>query len=407
MIKKYKSLVIVYCLFITCLAIYSYSQVDLNLTLNQSPFYLSFQQRLTNLGYLHRPFSTSIFVFLIFSFLISHFSFLHLVKKKALGVKQVFFLIALTTALLLLSYPAFSHDIFNYIFDAKVVWTYKQNPWKKSPFEFFGDPMLRFMRWVHRPSVYPPGWVGLSLPVVIFAFDKFILQLFLMKFLIALFHLGTAFLIFRILGKIAPKKQLLGTVLFAFSPVVIIENLISPHNDIAMSFFALLSIYLFLKKKWTFSFLSLLFSIGIKYVTAVFLPFWVLGYFLNKKGVKIDFALVFRFLAWVSLFVFAVFVFKFEFQPWYLMWVIPFAALAIEDKVLVGLTTALSIAALLRYAPFLYYGHYDPPVPRIKLCLTIIPIGVWIFLLKIQPFLSAHKLKKIFNREAEKKKNFC
>lgn len=377
---KLKLSITYYLLPIICLAIYSYSQVDLNLTLNQNPLYLLFQQKLTNLGYLHRPLSTFIYLALIVSLFIIYCLLFILVKKGKLGKKAILPLAILTFLVLLFSYPAFSHDIFNYIFDAKVIWTYKQNPWKKAPFEFFGDPMLRFMRWVHRPSVYPPGWVGLSLPVVIFAFDKFILQLFLMKSLIALFHLGTAFLIFRILSEVTPKKQLLGTVFFAFSPVVIIENLISGHNDIAMSFFALLSIYLFLKKKWTFSFLSLLFSIGVKYVTAVFLPFWFLGYFLIKKRGKINFSLAFRILAWVSLLIFAIFVFKFEFQPWYLMWVIPFAALAIRDKVLVGLTTALSIAALLRYAPFLYYGYYNPPVPRIKLWLTIIPVGIWIFL---------------------------
>ena len=373
---KVKLSVICYLLSVICFTIYSYSQVDLNLTLNQNPLYLSFQEKLTNLGYYHRPLSTAVFLFLILSLFTIHYSLFTAVKNQKLKSYQIVPLIILTTVLLF-SYPAFSHDIFNYIFDAKIVWVYRQNPWEKSPNQFVGDAMLRFMHWVHRPSVYPPIWIGLSLPAVAFSLNKFIIQLFLMKFLIGLFHLGAVFLIFKILGEIAPRKKFLGTVFFAFSPLVLVEDLISAHNDIAMLFFVLLSIYLFLRKKSLFSLLALFFSIGIKYMTAVFLPFWLLGWFFSKRGVRIDFSSVLRLLAWVSLLVFAIFVFKFEFQPWYLIWVVPFVALAIEDKILVGLTIALSVAALLRYAPFLYYGHYAPPVPRIKFWLTVVPIGLW------------------------------
>ena len=212
---RFKILLITYYLLLITLLFYSFTQVDLNLTLNQTPFYLSLQKKLTNLGYFHRPLSTVFFLFLIFSLLTSYFLLLHLVGTNRLKTKQALFLVILSF-LLLPSYPAFSYDIFNYIFDAKIVWVYKQSPWKKAPIEFVGDPMLRFMHWVHRPSVYPPVWIGLSLPAVIFSFNKFILQLFLMKFLIGLFHLGTVFLIFKILEKVAPKKQFLGTVFLPF-----------------------------------------------------------------------------------------------------------------------------------------------------------------------------------------------
>lgn len=384
---KIKLFIIYYLLLIICFTVYSFSQVDLNLTLNQNPSYLSFQKKLTELGYFNRPLSTVIFLFLIFLLFTFYYLLFTAVKNQKLKGYQITPLI-ISTVVLLLSYPAFSHDIFNYIFDAKIVWVYKQNPWKKAPIEFIGDPMLRFMHWVHRPSVYLPLWIGLSLPAVIFSFNKFILQLFWMKFLITVFHLGTTFLIYRILDKVNPKNRLLGTVFFAFSPLVLVEDLISAHSDIVMAFFALLSIYLFLRKKWAFSFLSLLFSIGIKYVTAIFLPFLFLGYFLTKKEKKIDFSLAFRILAWVCLLFFTIFIFKFEFQPWYLIWTFPFVALAIEDKILVGLTTSLSIAGLFRYVPFLYYGHYNFPVPQIKLWLTTAPVWVLVLFLGVKKVIS-------------------
>ena len=41
--------------------IYTYTQVDLNLTLSNNTIYQSIQSQLTNIGYFNRPLSTKIF----------------------------------------------------------------------------------------------------------------------------------------------------------------------------------------------------------------------------------------------------------------------------------------------------------------------------------------------------------
>jgi len=50
-----------------------------------------------------------------------------------------------------------------------------------------------------------------------------------------------------------------------------------------------------------------------------------------------------------------------QLHSWYLIWAFSFAVLA-KPKWLVSLFTALTFGALLRYAPYIYFGHWDPPV---------------------------------------------
>ena len=54
-----------------------------------------------------------------------------------------------------------------------------------------------------------------------------------------------------------------------------------------------------------------------------------------------------------------------NFQPWYLLYVMPFAVLRIEKRAIKYSLYILSIAGVLYYIPFLYSGNWDPPIPMI------------------------------------------
>jgi len=62
------------------LTVYSYSQVDLNLTLSTNAFYQKLQQPLLILGYFNRPVSTQILVVLLTGLFLVYFLSLWLVK---------------------------------------------------------------------------------------------------------------------------------------------------------------------------------------------------------------------------------------------------------------------------------------------------------------------------------------
>ncbi len=78
------------------------------------------------------------------------------------------------------------------------------------------------------------------------------------------------------------------------------------------------------------------------------------------------------FLAAMSLGLIAV-VSQREILPWYFVWIIPFVALVSKNRTIVVLSGAFSLGLLLRYGPYFYLGHWDDPVPMIKLWVTVIP----------------------------------
>jgi len=147
---------VVYSLLLLFLIIYSYSQIDLNLTLSSNQLYQSIQQQLIYLGYFNRPLSTVVFTILLFLLFTFYFFILYLVNKKKVTLQKILLLVVLTCVILLFSYPAFSHDIFNYMFDARIVTKYYQNPYFHSALDFPNDLWTRFMHWTHRTYPYGP-----------------------------------------------------------------------------------------------------------------------------------------------------------------------------------------------------------------------------------------------------------
>ena len=103
---------------------------------------------------LYEVITTSIFLFLCLVLFLSYGYILQIIREKSFGVKKILLLFGLSLAALLPSYPALSHDIFNYIFNAKMVVDYHANPHVMVAMDFPNDPWLRFMHNVHRITSY-------------------------------------------------------------------------------------------------------------------------------------------------------------------------------------------------------------------------------------------------------------
>ena len=75
-----------------------------------------------------------------------------------------------------------------------------------------------------------------------------------------------------------------------------------------------------------------------------------------------------------------------QFQPWDLFWTLPFVSL-IPQLGLILIALALSIGALLRYLPFLYFGDWSQPQTIIFMQLTLIlPLVMAIFVILLRKF---------------------
>ncbi len=364
MIKR--TLFFLYPVLIFALFLYSYTQVDLNLTLSTNPVLISVQRFFQNIGYFQRPLSTAIFVSILFFLFLFYLLFLKFANEKNITKRQVWLLILATSLILTFSYNAFSYDLFNYIFDAKILTHYNQNPYLHKALDYPCDSMLLFMRWTHRTYPYGPTWLALTVPISFLGL-KFVPTLFLFKALGTASFLGAVYFIGKILRKISPKNEIFGLVFFGLSPLVLIESLVSSHLDIVMMFFAILTFYLLIGKKYFTSFISLVFSIGVKFATLFLIP--IFGWLTLRRD-RINWEKVF--LASIILMSLSVVAasFRTNFQSWYLISVLPFAALLAKKYYVLIPSIVLSLTSLLIYVPFLYMGNWNPPIPMILLGIT-------------------------------------
>lgn len=351
------------------LTIFSFAYVDLNLTLVQNPQFLSFIKLMQRLGYYHRPQATLIYlIFIIFAFLVFIFN-LWLFYKSKIGLKYLTISTVVNTTILIFAYPFLSSDLFNYLFDAKIILKYHASPYTHRPLDFPSDQWLRFMRWTHRLSPYGPLWLLASLIPAVLGFGKFILNILTFKIFISVFHLINTYLILKILKRINPKVALFGTASYALNPIFLIEGVVNAHNDVVLATFLLLSIYFLVVKNQVLSYGSLMIGTLIKYIPILNLPWLVWESFSKKRNFD---RLIFLNLAAMAVFTYLFSSFgitvpfisagatQVQFQPWYLFWTLPFVSLLPRLSFL-SLSVALALGASFRYLPYLYFGDWSHP----------------------------------------------
>lgn len=352
---------IIYPLFLLSFTIFSYTFIDPNL------FYLKFFY--SGFAFQSRLLATIFYLVFIFLFFVFYFFFLWRIYQKQLDNRNIKWLIGITLGILFFSYPAMlSYDIFNYIFTSKVLFFYHENPYIIMPIEFIGDPLLLFTHAANKIALYGPVWILLTGIPHLVGFGNFLLTLFAFKLLMIFFYLATIFLIWKL------SKNLLSVALFSLNPLIVIETLLSDHNDIAMMFFALLAFYFLMKKKYFKAFTFLFLSILIKYATLFLIPVFIFACFQKIKNQKISTGKIFYFSALSMLAIFFLSPFREEIYPWYAIWFLTFASLIPQKRILLVFSLTLSGSLLLRYTPFMLTGNYFGQTPLIKIIATFVPL---------------------------------
>lgn len=321
------------------LSIYSYALTDLSLTLSENYAVLFFQKNLQQLGYFHREASTAIYFVLILSLIILYLKIGKIISGLSRFQKSA--IIVSFIIPFLVSYSAMiSYDIFNYIFDSRIITVFHQNPYTHTALDFPSDPMVHYMRWTHRAYPYGPIWLIPGVVITLFS-SKLLIQLFLFK------TLSVSVVLYCV--KLLRKNSQTRALLFLFNPLVVIEVFISNHNDIFVSLFLIISIIFFNRKK--ISLLSSAIGFLVKYSNVFLIPviiffkkpsrqFYLVGYF------SILFSVILASL-------------RTEFQPWYILWLLPFAYLADRNSFIAKATIITSILLPFAYLPYIFTGSYD------------------------------------------------
>jgi hypothetical protein len=289
-------------------------------------------------------------------------------KNKKLTEKNIWLLIGISFIVLLFAYPAIlSFDIFNYIATAKVTFFYHENPYIIMPIEFLHDPLLLFMHAGNKTALYGPFWIGLtSLPFGL-GFGSFLLTLLQFKLFVALWYFGTLIVLKKL------SKDIITVLLFALNPLVLIETMISGHNDMVMVCLFLLS-FLFIKSKKTLlAVIFIILSILIKYTSIFLLPIFVYLIFKNIRKQTINWDKIFICSGVLMFIIFLLSAFREEIYPWYAIWFLPFGFLQYKNKFLLAFCLVFSFGLLFRYVPFMLLGTYFGPTPIIKIIVTFVP----------------------------------
>lgn len=360
-----KLIFFLYFIVLSSLFFYSFTQIDLNLTLSKVSFWFALQDFFQHIGYFKRSLSTVFYFLIVLSLFIFYIIFLKQAWNRKLKEKDLFILTVVTAGILFLSYSAFSYDVFNYMFDAKIVTNYGQNPYIHKALDYPNDPWINFMRWTHRTYPYGPSWLIFTIPLSYIGFQYFLPTLYLFKMLMVASYLGSVYFLYKTLKIVYKENAIFGTIFFALNPLVVIESLVSAHNDIVMIFFAVLGVYFLISKQKVKSIISILVSGGVKFAALFVLPVFLLKMFSGKIKIKFSwekFFLISFFLMTISIIAASI---RTQFQPWYLLYVFPFASFFAGKYLMIIPFMLISFAALLLYVPFLYFGNWDPPVPMI------------------------------------------
>jgi hypothetical protein len=176
------------------------------------------------------------------------------------------------TLVLLPSMP--SDDIFSYVMYGRISALHHANPLLAMPAQFSGDPFLSFVYWRDVRSVYGSVWLLTSSGVTHLAEalgGALATYVLLFKLLGLVCHLINATLIWLILGRVAPARRLMGTLLYAWSPLCLLEFGASGHNDALMAAFLLLSVYLLVRRWEVLALVAFGLSVATKYVPVALL----------------------------------------------------------------------------------------------------------------------------------------
>jgi hypothetical protein len=141
-----------------------------------------------------------------------------------------------------------------------------------------------------RPSVYGPLWTVISAGIVRAGGGHVGLTLLLFRALAAVCALGIGGFIWLILMRLDPASAPMGTVLFLWNPLVVIESALSGHNDACMMLLAMLAVWLHLRGARMGAILALAASALVKVITWPLVLLYILAH-LRSGGARSGFLL--------------------------------------------------------------------------------------------------------------------
>jgi hypothetical protein len=398
-----------YSTLLSIFAIFSYSLTDPNLVLTSWLPYWQFQQWMWQTFFQNAPLLTYTYTALIIGIFGLYMGLVRSAPQDIVSkfgqMKSFLIIVLLTIAPLFLSYNMLSHDVFNYIFNAKMVLAYDADPHVQVALDFQQDNWTRFMHNTHTPAPYGQGWTALSLLPYAMGLSKFTFTWLIFRGWSVLSVVLTAIVIWFVAKRIHQNITYRELTLLFLNPLLVIEVVSTIHNDLWMMMPAVLSLGLIIKplKNKTVSILIsallLFLSSSIKLASIVLLPLWIFFLFYHfsiwaklhqgiikmkqKKLAKLFTQYVESIRGyWAEIAVILCFIPLLtdrsqQFHPWYLTWLLVWLPF-LKVKWMKGSIVVLSVSSLLRYIPWLWVGHFSDQVILQEKAITWVPLVIFL-----------------------------
>lgn len=196
-----------------------------------------------------------------------------LASVRSLSLRAIVICIVTLHVILLLGPAFYLNDVFNYLGYARLGGLHGFNPYTHVFEQQRFDPVFPFSSWRNLSSPYGPLFTALTYPL---AWLPLSASYWIIKVVTALFSLGLLGMVYRgarILGR-DPRSVL---VFVALNPVYVVFALGGFHNDFVMLLPAIGAVLLVLSGHYRWAGAVLMVAVGIKFSTAMLLPFLLLG----------------------------------------------------------------------------------------------------------------------------------
>jgi len=194
---------------------------------------------------------------------------------------------------LLFGRPYLSIDLYSYIAGGYLGSTPGNSPYVQPISSVADTPfgaLLVAVGWRPEYGVQPYGplWIQCEATALRLTHDV-PTTILLLKGLVIAASLGSAALIWSILGRVRPADRLLGTLLYLWNPVIIVEFAAEGHNDALMILCVLAALLLAVGARPALALAALLLGALAKYVPLVLFPA-LAGYFRFSSHIRRDWA---------------------------------------------------------------------------------------------------------------------
>ena len=158
----------------------------------------------------------------------------------AVPLRIILALTAILATPLLLSAGLFSDDVYLYNAYGRMIAVHGANPILTLPSQFPADPHLPWVHWKELPSSYGPVWLMLSGLLSALAGNSLTGVVVAYRLAALMIHLATAAALWSLLHRVRPREALVGTVFYAWNPLVLVEVVGNAHNDVLVALFTVL-----------------------------------------------------------------------------------------------------------------------------------------------------------------------